>query len=130
MYFRIGQVHLLQSRVDEAITWLEKARSANPQYAFVRAFLASAYGFKGEKDCATAELVLARRLSINGAPSSIAREKATTMDRTSPAVRALYEATYLVGLRKAGCRRNDGLQALGACRGGSGRVRKKCRSRS
>ena len=102
MYFRIGQVHLLQSRADEAITWLEKARSANPQYAFVRAFLASAYGFKGENDCATAELVLARRLSSNGAPSSIAREKATTMDRTSPAVRALYEATYLVGLRKAG----------------------------
>jgi tetratricopeptide (TPR) repeat protein len=102
MYFRIGEVHLLQSRTDEAITWLEKARSANPQYAFVRVFLASAYGLKGEADRATAELVLARRLSSNGWPSSIPREKATTMDRISPAVRALFEATYLVGLRKAG----------------------------
>ena len=27
---RIGLVHLLQSRIDEAIVWLEKARSANP----------------------------------------------------------------------------------------------------
>lgn len=26
----IGQVHLLQSRIDEAILWFEKARSANP----------------------------------------------------------------------------------------------------
>ena len=29
-YVRIGTVHLLQSRIDEAIVWLEKARSANP----------------------------------------------------------------------------------------------------
>ena len=29
-YCRIGIVHLLQSRTDEAILWLEKARSANP----------------------------------------------------------------------------------------------------
>ena len=28
-YFRIGRVHLLQSRTDEAIVWLEKARGAN-----------------------------------------------------------------------------------------------------
>ena len=31
-YMRIGQVHLLQSRTDEAILWLEKARSANPAH--------------------------------------------------------------------------------------------------
>src|SRR6516164_570444 len=30
-YYRIGLVHLLQSRPDAAIPWLEKARSANPK---------------------------------------------------------------------------------------------------
>jgi TolB-like protein/Tfp pilus assembly protein PilF len=32
-YQRIGFAHLLQSRTDEAIAWLEKARSANPTLA-------------------------------------------------------------------------------------------------
>ena len=31
-YFRIGQVHMVQSRTDEAIVWFEKARSANPRH--------------------------------------------------------------------------------------------------
>jgi TolB-like protein/class 3 adenylate cyclase len=31
-YARIGLMHLLQSRTDEAIAWLEKARSANPDW--------------------------------------------------------------------------------------------------
>jgi adenylate cyclase len=35
-YQRIGFVHLLQSRTDQAILWLEKARSANPEVPFVR----------------------------------------------------------------------------------------------
>ena len=47
-YSRIGQAHLLQSRIDEAILWFEKARSANPRMPFVRAFLASAYALKGQ----------------------------------------------------------------------------------
>ena len=29
-YWRIGMVHLLQSRLNDAILWLEKARNANP----------------------------------------------------------------------------------------------------
>jgi adenylate cyclase len=101
MYFRIGEVHLLQSHAEEAISWLEKARGANPQYSFVRVFLASAYGLKGETKRAAAELVEARRLSGNGSPSSIAREKAT-LATLSPVIRPLFEATYLAGLRKAG----------------------------
>ena len=101
MYFRIGEVHLLQSHAEEAVSWLEKARAANPQYSFVRVFLASAYGLKGETKRAAAELVEARRLSGNGSPSSIARKKAT-LATLSPAIRALFEATYLAGLHKAG----------------------------
>ena len=45
---QIGLVHLLQSRTDEAIVWLEKARGANPAHPDVRANLASAYALKGE----------------------------------------------------------------------------------
>jgi TolB-like protein/class 3 adenylate cyclase len=102
MYFRIGEVHLLQSRADEAITWLEKARSANPEYSFVRVFLASAYGLKGETKEANAELAAARRLSGNGSPYSIAREKPAFVAGFSPEIRPLLEATYFAGLRKAG----------------------------
>jgi adenylate cyclase len=72
MYFRIGQVHLLQSRTDEAIPWLEKARSANPEFPFVHAWLASAYGLKGESERAAAELAEARRLGGEGSYASIA----------------------------------------------------------
>jgi adenylate cyclase len=45
-YWRIGMVHLLQSRTDEAILWLEKARSANPARPSPHAWLASAYALK------------------------------------------------------------------------------------
>src|SRR5262249_19261337 len=55
-YNRIGLVHLLQSRTDEAIVWLEKARSANAGSSFNHAFLASAFALKGKTDRAAAEL--------------------------------------------------------------------------
>src|SRR5215472_7999855 len=62
MDYRIGEVHLLQSRTDKAISWLEKARSANPELQYVHAFLASAYALNGETERAAAELAEARRL--------------------------------------------------------------------
>jgi TolB-like protein/DNA-binding winged helix-turn-helix (wHTH) protein/Flp pilus assembly protein TadD len=100
-YWRIGMVHLLQSRVDEAIVWLEKARSANPARPSPHAYLASAYALKGEADRAADELAQAQRLAHGGLYSSIARLKAT-IPFGVPKVRALFEATYLAGLRKAG----------------------------
>jgi adenylate cyclase len=100
-YWRIGMVHLLQSRTDEAIRWLEKARSANPARPGPHAYLASAYALKGEADRAASELAEARRLVHGNLYSSIARLKAT-IPFGVPKVRALSEATYLAGLRKAG----------------------------
>jgi adenylate cyclase len=100
-YLRIGQAHLLQSRIDEATLWFEKARSANPRLPFARAFLASAYALNGESGRASAELAEARRLSGGGRFLSIAHSK-TVFDFGVPKVRALYEATYFAGLRKAG----------------------------
>jgi TolB-like protein/class 3 adenylate cyclase/Tfp pilus assembly protein PilF len=99
-YFRIGEVHLVQSRTDEAIRWLEKARSANPELQGVYAFLASAYALRGETDRAAAELAEARRLRGPGSYASIARLRAGLTGVQS--IRDLFEATYFAGLRKAG----------------------------
>ena len=100
MYNRIGDAHLLQSRTDEAIVWLEKARDANPQRAFFHAQLASAYALKAQTERAAAELAEARTLSHDGRYSSIARLKA--VGAWGPKIRPLVEATYWAGLRKAG----------------------------
>jgi adenylate cyclase len=100
-YYRIGQAHLLQSCPDEAILWLEKARSANPLVPTPHTSLASAYALKGESERAAAELAEARRLASDDRYSSIPRLKATRYFGV-PNIRALYEATYFAGLRKAG----------------------------
>ena len=47
-YFEIGRAYLLQSRTDEAINWLEKARSAQPGIPAAHSHLAAAYAFKGK----------------------------------------------------------------------------------
>jgi tetratricopeptide (TPR) repeat protein len=99
-YFLIGTVHLLQSRTDEAIVWLEKARSAMPAAPLIRSRLASAYALRGETECAAAELAEARRLRSDDRFSSLARLKAGYFG--VPKIRALYEATYFAGLRKTG----------------------------
>jgi len=100
-YHVIGTVHLLQSRTDDAIFWLEKGRSAMPTVSFVRSWLAGAYALKGETERAAAELAEARSLSGEGSFSSIGRMKAGGWWGV-PKIRTLYEATYFAGLRKAG----------------------------
>jgi TolB-like protein/Flp pilus assembly protein TadD len=104
-YGTIGVVHLLQSRIDEAILWLEKASSALPRFAGLRTFLASAYALRGETERAAAEIEEARRLSGDGRYSSIVRLKAYGPGLGYwgvPKIRELFEATYFTGLRKAG----------------------------
>ena len=101
MYGRIGYVHLLQSRIDEAILWCEKARSANPAHPVYRAHLASAYAFNGEMERAAAELAEAQRLTADGRYSSIARLMAAQYVGV-PKISELFENTVLVGLRRAG----------------------------
>jgi adenylate cyclase len=100
-YLVIGIVHLLQSHTDEAIFWLEKARSAVPAAPIVRAFLAAAYALRGETERGATELAEARRLS--DLYSSIAHMRGGSFRKSiAPKTRALYEATYDVGLRLAG----------------------------
>jgi tetratricopeptide (TPR) repeat protein len=102
-YIRIGHVHLLQSRPNEAIPWFEKARSAVPELPFVHALLASAYGLQGKLERAAAELTEAQRLTGDDHCLSIARLKA--FGKTRGYFRAQnvdFEGTYFAGLRKAG----------------------------
>jgi adenylate cyclase len=98
-YFRIGNACLVQSRVDEAIVWAQKARSANPGNPRRYTLLASAYALKGETEHAAAELAEARRLS--GHFTSISRLKAVGYWGV-PKLLAMFEATFFAGLRKAG----------------------------
>jgi adenylate cyclase len=101
-YFDLGALHLLQSRVDDAIIWLEKARNAYGAYPYVFRWLTAAYGLKGDTDRAAAALREARKLSdVN---SSIARLSAAPSQRwlQRPKIRPLAEANFWPGLRKAG----------------------------
>ena len=100
-YFWIGQAHLLQSRPDQAIPWFEKAHIANPDQPFPHAYLAAAYGLKGETSRAAAELAQARNLASDDRYSNLARLRAVGPFGGSE-IRALFEATYFAGLRRAG----------------------------
>jgi len=100
-YHLIGTAHLLQSRTDEAIVWLQRARSANPELPYAHSHLASAYALRGEIEHAAAELAQARRLSGDRRFSSIAQLEAAQYFGV-PEIRTLYETTLFAGLRKAG----------------------------
>ena len=100
-YSEGGSAHLLRSHTEEAIRWFEKARGANPRFAFVHIRLAAAYGLQGSTERAATELAEARKLAGNDRYSSIARFRSRGY-RGVPKIRALEEATYFAGLRKAG----------------------------
>jgi predicted Zn-dependent protease len=96
----MGQAHLLQSRANEAIEWFKKARRTNAESPNVHAALASAYALTGDTERAF-ELAEARKLSSRDRFSSIARLSALGYFGLRQ-TRALFEATYFVGLRNAG----------------------------
>lgn len=94
-------MHLLQSRIDEAVIWGEKACSATPAAAIFRSFLAASCALKGDLERAIAELAEARRLVGDDRYSTIARVRAIA-HWGAPAISEMAEATYLAGLRLAG----------------------------
>ena len=74
-----------------------------PTVPWHRSGLASAYALRGEIERAAAELCDARRLNGGDLFSSIAHLKAYPGAWSGVVkARALYEATYFAGLRKAG----------------------------
>jgi adenylate cyclase len=100
-YLVIGQVHLLQSRTEEAVVWLERARTGNPGSPGPYPWLASAYALKGDLDRAAAELAEWRRLLGGTAYRGINRMRAGDLG-VVPSILALHEDTFYAGLRKAG----------------------------
>src|SRR6516164_10958690 len=100
-YHRIGQVHLLQSRIAEAIPWLEKGRSAIPTFPLAYSFLGAAYALNGETERGSRELAETYQLSGKVWVSTIADMKVTGY-WGPPKIRALYESVYFAGLRKLG----------------------------
>jgi TolB-like protein/class 3 adenylate cyclase len=101
-YLWLGRALLLQSHLDNAIAWFERARIANPKWPVPRAYLASAYALKGDTERAASELAEARRLSSRDWWSSVTGLKAAVGYWGVPEVRELFEATFFEGLRKAG----------------------------
>ena len=91
----------LQSRTDDAILLLERARNHIPAHSTIHADLASAYALNGEIERAAAELTEACGLSSDNRYSSLVRLRARRVHLV-PTIRALFEATCDVGLQKAG----------------------------
>jgi tetratricopeptide (TPR) repeat protein len=100
-YFRIGLMHLLQSRIEEAIPWLEKGRGTIPTFPLAYSFLAAAYALNGEVERGATELAETYRLSGKVWVSTIADMKVTGY-WGPPKIRALYESVYFAGLLKLG----------------------------
>jgi TolB-like protein len=100
-YFWTGLAHLLQSRVDEALSWFEKAGAANPSQPLPHAYLAASCALKDNIPRALAELDQARNLSGDDRFANIARVKGAGFYGV-PKIYELFEATYFTGLRKAG----------------------------
>jgi TolB-like protein/Tfp pilus assembly protein PilF len=98
-YFRIGEAHLLQSRLDQAIAWLEKSCRASPKVWYVHAWLAAACALTGDLQRARAELDIARTIQVPNFEAAIAH----IAERfTAPESRAKFDTTIYAGLRLAG----------------------------
>jgi tetratricopeptide (TPR) repeat protein len=99
-YGRVGLAYLLQSRIDEAILWLEKGHIADPGLQCVHSRLAAAYALNGELDRAAVGLEEMRNTDDDTRYSSIARLRAAVAF-LKPAIRDAIESTYFAGLRTA-----------------------------
>jgi len=76
-YHRIGMVYLLESRITEAIPWLEKGRSTIPTFPLAYSFLGAAYALNGELERGAKELAETYRLSGKVWVSTIADMRVT-----------------------------------------------------
>ena len=95
-YFRIGEAHLLQSRLDEAIAWLEKARNAAPAVWFLDLWLAAAYALNGSPESARNHLAAAKELQGANFDRSVTRLSGRFAP--APEIRARFEAIIRAGL--------------------------------
>src|SRR3954454_748427 len=80
---------------------LREARASLPAHPLIRANLAAAHGLQGDIERARIELAEARKLSRDDRFASITHLIAS-QNFGVPEVRALFESTYVSGLRNAG----------------------------
>jgi TolB-like protein/class 3 adenylate cyclase/Flp pilus assembly protein TadD len=106
-YALVGRVHLLQSRTDEAVIWLERARNHTPVFCHIRSDLAAAYALNGETERAAVELAEARRLAGDDRYSSIARFRAFTYQGQRPRYAPCTKPTISSAFGWPGWRKND-----------------------
>jgi adenylate cyclase len=104
-YLRIGMVELFRSHIGQAISLLEKARTAyatrQSEWVYqAHSWLAGAYALNGETSRAADALAEARKSSEY--PASIAQYRRQAAWATNPDVRAWVDATYFKGLLLAG----------------------------
>jgi len=95
-YFRIGEAHLLQSRLNEAIEWLKKARNAAPAVWFLHFYLAAAYVLSGRPELARAELGVAKGLQGAAFEGNVTR--LAGLFAPAPEIRTRFEAIIRAGL--------------------------------
>jgi TolB-like protein/DNA-binding winged helix-turn-helix (wHTH) protein/Tfp pilus assembly protein PilF len=100
-YDWLGMAHLGLSQTDKAIFWFERALSYSPEIPVLHAHLASAYTLAGDNVRAAAALAEARKLAGGNSYSSVAYARRGPGPGV-PNTRALADAAYLAGLRKAG----------------------------
>ena len=79
----------------------KKARSLDPRASNTHYFLAAAYGVKGERELARAELAEAMRLTGSDRYSSVVRIRVNG-DLYTPALRDRMETVFFPGIRAAG----------------------------
>ncbi len=100
-YYWLGQCHLLLAHTDQAIDFLRKGRSANPQHPGTQMLLAAALGVRG--DVNEARAILAEALKLKLWFKSIAQLHADAPPyMNNPQFAALREKTTEIGLRRAG----------------------------
>ena len=103
-YSFLGICHVLLGRIEEAVTALRKSRAGNSRFFHTHLALAAALGLKGEVDEAGAALREAIELRPEMSSLSDLRRLPWLIH---PKFIALFEATFCVGLRRAGLLRDE-----------------------
>ncbi len=103
VYYWLGHAHLLLSQPDEAIDFLIKARSANPNVPSHLLLLAAALGLKGDIDDAKPSLAeWLKRKPDSKSIADLRTSGASFSYMSHPQYVALLETTVFAGLRRAG----------------------------
>ncbi|HVH79241.1 MAG TPA: tetratricopeptide repeat protein, partial [Stellaceae bacterium] len=106
VYLRAGVATLFETRNDEAIIWLEKARAAlaarqlRDDLSATHSWLAAVYGLNGDTSRASAALAQAK--AVGPFPKSIGDFCGRGCWCENPAVKSLVNDTYYKGLQLAG----------------------------